>query len=718
MGKTEFQPSLCLVLALSACTSPKPPKPTVAEAPPVSKGSMEEIFGKAVHDPFRWLEDVKDPEVQSWMDAQNQLARKHLAELPGREALQARLKALTYVDSVSVPVLRGDRRFFVRQPKDAEKGLLYVKVGKAEPSVLIDMNTLSEDGSTSLGVWVPSKDGKKLAYALKPNNMDEATLYVMDVDTRAISEIDVIPGAKYAEPQWTADGNGFFYTWLPEEGSVPTAERPGYSEVRFHRLGATAADDTVIHPKLGDPTRFIWPEISSDGRYLFINIWRGWSENDLFVRRFADGEKPEDATFSLERGWKVLAQAKKARFEVRTYKDTLFISSNEGAPRLQIFAVDGKDPAPAKWKLIIKEDKDAVIEHFGVAGGKLLVAYMRNAASELGLFAPDGKRIRPVKLPAVGSLTGLSGESTNDTFYYGFSAFLHPGEIYESSIKSGKSTVFAKIEVPVKPEDFETEQVFYHSKDGTRVSMFIVKKKGLEKNGALPTLLYGYGGFNISLTPKFLGRLIPWLEDDGVYAVPNLRGGGEYGEAWHQAGMMHNKQNVFDDFIAAAEYLIKEKYTRPDKLAIAGRSNGGLLVGAAMTQRPDLFRAVICGVPLLDMVRYHLFGSGKTWIPEYGDPDKAEDFEVLFAYSPYHRVTDGADYPSLLMASADSDDRVDPMHARKFVARLQAAAKDQRPRLLRIEKNSGHGGADLRRSAVEQGVDELTFLWDQVGVKP
>lgn len=720
MPNSKLSSGVCLLLGVLGCKSAETPEPAAVKEPvPASeKGKMEVIFGKQVHDPFRWLEDVKAPEVQSWMDEQDKLARQHLAQLPGREALVQRLEALTYVDSVSVPSMRGDRRFFLRQPKDAEKGILYVKIGKAEPRVLIDPNTLSPDGSTSLGTWVPSRDGKKLAYALKANNMDEATLYVMDVDTGAISDVDVIPGAKYAEPQWTGDGSGFFYTWLPEEGSVPTAERPGYSEVRFHRLGQKAEQDALIHPRLGDPTRFIWPEVSHDGRYLFINIWRGWSENDLYLRRLADGDEPEDLSFSLERGWKVLAKDQKARFEVRTYKDTLLISSNQDAPRLQIFSVDGRDPAREKWKLVLKEDPEAVIEHFGVAGGKLLVSFLRNAASELALFGLDGKRVRSVKLPTLGSLTGLSGEADSDTFYYGFSSFLYAGEIFESSIKTAKTSVFAKVEVPVKPEDFDVEQVFYPSKDGTKVSMFVVKKKGLQKNGALPTLLYGYGGFNISLTPRFLGRLIPWLEEGGVYAVPHLRGGGEYGEAWHQAGMLHNKQNVFDDFVAAAEYLQREQYTNPDKLAIAGRSNGGLLVGAAMTQRPELFRAVICGVPLLDMVRYHLFGSGKTWIPEYGDPEKAEDFEVLLAYSPYHRLTENTPYPALLMASADSDDRVDPMHARKFVARLQAAAVGERPRLLRIERNSGHGGADLRRAAVEQGVDELSFLYSELRVKP
>jgi prolyl oligopeptidase len=696
------------------------------------------LHGVNVPDPYRWLEDEKSPEVKQWMAAQDALTRTTLSRLPEREAIAQRLRELFYVDSVSPPVQRGRRLFYLRRQATKEKAVLYMRelpknhrpgtppppLGSqpdASERVLIDPNTLSSDGSVSLGRWVPSKDGRRLAYALKPNNADEAILHVMDLRTGKDLP-DLIEGAKYASPSWTPDGRGFYYTWLPVDKNIPTADRPGYSEIRFHRLGTPPAKDPVVRPRTNDPTVFQGVHLSRDGRYLFTSIQHGWSSTDYYVQDLRKDPKPGAALRPLVVG-------KKALFNVEAYsgkgappQGVFFVHTNEGAPRWQLFAVDPAHPERERWKQVIPQSPDAVLDEVSVVGGHLAAGYLKNAASELKVLTLQGQPVGQLPLPTVGTSSGLVGLPDQDDAYFSFSSFTYPQEVYHTSLKAGaigKVDRFFKVALPIDPAAFEVEQVFYPSKDGTRVSMFIVHKKGLQKDGNTPTLLYGYGGFNISLTPRFSGSLYPWLERGGVYALPNLRGGGEYGEEWHQAGMGTRKQNVFDDFIAAAEWLIQNRYTRPERLAIRGGSNGGLLVGAALTQRPDLFRAVACAVPLLDMVRYHKFGSGKTWIKEYGSADDAELFKVLHAYSPYHHVQAGKRYPALLMLSADSDDRVDPMHARKMTAALQAAlagTPGARPQLLRIEKHAGHGGADLVKSEVESTTDQLSFFLWQLGM--
>lgn len=399
---------------------------------------------------------------------------------------------------------------------------------------------------------------------------------------------------------------------------------------------------------------------------------------------------------------------------MEVWKDRFYVLTNEGAPRYRIFSVDPKRLERNAWTEIVREDPEAVLNEHAIVGGHLALNYLRNASTELELRALDGKNKRSLKLPALGTASNLLGNEDEDTAYFSFSSYAHPDEIYRTSIKSGKTERWWKVEVPIDPSRFVVERLEFPSKDGTRVSMFIVHAKDMVKDAARPTLLYGYGGFNVSLTPQFAATIVPWLESGGIYAVVHLRGGGEYGEAWHEGGMLSKKQNVFDDFIAAAEFLIRERYTRSDRLAIRGGSNGGLLVGAAMTQRPELFGAVVCAVPLLDMLRYPLFGAGKAWIPEYGDPALEADFRTLYAYSPYHRVRAGTSYPALLLESADSDDRVDPMHARKFAAAIGAATSSREPVLLRIESKAGHGGADMITKTAERAADELAFLLDTV----
>jgi prolyl oligopeptidase len=681
----------------------------VTAPPPTRTVDVKDtLFGVEVRDPYRWLEDVRDPEVQAWMTAQDRAARAVLATVPGRDRLLHRFRELYYLDALSAPVHRGSRYFYTRRHADREKAVAYWREGASgEEHVLLDPNTMSADGSTSLGVWVPSWDGLQVAYALRKNNADEATLYVMDVASGRVSDVDVIEGAKYADPAWTPEGDGFYYTWLPTDPSIPAADRPGRAELRFHRVGTAPATDRRVREATGDPRTFLSVDLSRDGRWLFAYVSHGWNSTDVFLRDLAGRDQP----------WRPLVTGRDALFSVQAWRDRFFILTNERAPRFRVMRADAARPQPEHWTEIVPEAKDAVIEDLRLLGGHLVLGYLKDATSRLEVRTLDGVRVREQALPALVSTFGLTGNPDEDEAFFGYQSYTIAPEVHRLSVASGEARLWSAVKVPVEASAFEVEQVWYPSKDGTRISMFVVRRKEMPRDGRTPFLLYGYGGFSVSERPAFTTAFFPWLEAGGGFAVANLRGGGEYGEEWHRAGMLHRKQNVFDDFIAAAEYLQKSGYTRPDRLAIMGGSNGGLLVGAAMVQRPELFRTVSCGVPLLDMVRYHLFGSGKTWIGEYGSADDEAEFRTLFAYSPYHHVA-RAPYPSVLMTSADTDDRVDPMHARKMTGALQAATTSGRPVLLRIEKNAGHGGADMVKQAVELSADRYGFLMREVGLTP
>ncbi|MFN7142843.1 MAG: prolyl oligopeptidase family serine peptidase, partial [Myxococcota bacterium] len=638
-------------LALSACArpaaiapAPAPAADTVsapAPAPwPATRrvDTVETLGGVAVPDPYRWLEDEKSAEVQAWMGAQDDYARAELKALPGRDELAARFKELYYVDAVGTPTLRGNRYFYMRTHADKEKAVLYWRDGaEGAEKVLLDPNTWSTDGTVSLGDWAPSWDGKRLAFAKRPNAADEAILHVVDVDTGTVSTVDVIEGAKYAEPDWTADGKGFFYEWLPTDPSIPVDARPGYTEIRYHALGTDPAKDTLVRARTGDPKTFLSAYLGADGRYLFVSVSRGWNENDVWLK---DLKKDKD--------FRLLAEGRDALYSPFVWKDTLYVSTDEGAPRGRIFKAPIAKPERANWVEIVKEDPSATLESASVVGGHLALAYLKDAASELRVAKITGEAVRTIPLPSIGTASALSGLPDKDDAYFAFSSFTTPRQVYRTSIGKGAVDLWAKVELPIDPSPYLVEQVRYTSKDGTSIPMFLVRRKDAPRDGTNKTLLYGYGGFSVSMTPSFRSSIYPWLEAGGIYAVANLRGGGEYGKDWHDAGKGANKQNVFDDFIAAGEYLVKEGWTRPEHLGISGGSNGGLLVGAAMTQRPDLWGAVVCSVPLLDMLRYHLFGSGRTWIPEYGSAEDPAQLEVLRAYSPYQRVKEGTAYPALL----------------------------------------------------------------------
>ncbi len=701
-------PGILVLVPLLALALARPSRARAADSstkpayPPTRRTQASDVIhGVTVLDPYRWLEDEKSPEVKAWMKAQDDFARQTLSALPERAAIAARLRELLYVDSLGAPVHRGSRYFLTRRHADQEKSIVNWKEGAdGAEKVLLDPNAWSSDGSAGLGGWSVSWDGTKVAYQKKVNNSDEATLYVMDVATGKVSDVDVIEGAKYAHASWTPDGSAFYYTKLPVDPRIPASERPGWADVRLHRIGTDPKTDTIVKEKLGDPTTFQHVFITRDGRFLFHVVQHGWTSHDVFFR---DLEK--DAASAA---WTPLAVGIKAHFEVDNFGRTLFVKTDDGAPRGRIFAVDPANPARAAWKEVVPERRDASLQSFGVVGGKLALEYLKNASSLLEVRNLDGTLVREVPLPGIGSASNLQGRDDEDEAYFSFTSFTTPTAIYRDVREDRRHVALLPGEGARRRLALHGEQVFYPSKDGTRVSMFIVHRKDFKRDGTARAMLYGYGGFLVSLTPAFSASLFPWLERGGVYAVPNLRGGGEYGEEWHKAGMLLKKQNVFDDFAAAAAYLEKEKWTSKDRLVLRGGSNGGLLLGAAITQHPELFRVALCGVPLLDMVRYHLFGSGKTWISEYGSADDPAQFKALYAYSPYHHVKAGTKYPSVLLLSADSDDRVDPMHARKFAAALQAASTDG-PVLLRIEKHAGHGGADLVKATVEARADEYAF---------
>lgn len=692
-------------VAAAPAPGPKPGRAyPAAPAQPLS----EEVFGQAVQDPYRWLEDVKSPEVRTWMDAEDKLARDELAKLPGRDAVAARLRELLYVETVTAPTRRGNRFFYSRRRADQEKSVTYFREGEqGKEQVLIDPNALSPDGSISLHGSVTTLDGKSVLYSLHKNNADYGTLHVMDVSTRKVSSIDTIDNVRGAG-SWTPKGDGFYYSHYPTREGLSEADRLGESVVRFHKLGTDPHQDPVIHEKTGDPKRVMSASISRDGHWLVLFISKGTSANDIYYR---DMRKPGGS-------WLPLAVSDSMKsFSVIAWKDRFYVRTNDGADNYHLYKVDPRHPDRASWKEIVPEDTRAVLEGTTIVGNRLSLVYLRDVKNEIELRSLDGAPVRKVPLPGIGSTSGIFGDPEQDDAYFTFSSFISPPNIYKTSIKKGGTSVWFSLKVPIDPAPYEIEQLWFTSKDGTRVPMFVVHRKDMPKDGSTPFLLTGYGGFNLPSLPGYLGTIYPWLEAGGGYALANMRGGGEFGESWHQAGMKDRKQNVFDDFIGAAEHLVKIGYTSQERLAIRGGSNGGLLVGAAMTQRPDLFRAVICQVPLLDMVRYHRFGLGKLWIPEYGSAENEADFKVLYGYSPYHHVTPGTQYPALLMLSADSDDRVDPVHARKMVAALQAASSSDRPIWLRIEHNASHGGADLVKQSVEQSADAYAFLMRELDLK-
>jgi prolyl oligopeptidase len=706
-------------------TPPNSTPPTEAASPPMPKlpltypptrtVDVSEIhFGVAVTDPYRWLEDGKSDEVKTWLAAQNKLARSYLDPLPGRAALEKRYSQLLRVDTITAPDRAGDRYFYMKRKAAQEKAVLYwrpVNDPKAE-HVLIDPNAFMATNNAALGASSATLDGKLLAYTLKPNNADEATLYVKEVESGKDLPGEVIEGAKYADPSWLPDGSGFIYTYLPPADPAHPEDRPGLAVVRYHKLGIDPKHDPTIHGKTGDPTKFVSAYVSRDGKWIFFVQQNGWDKNDLYYQPLHG-----QPTAALADSWKPIVVGKDFLYSLDPWKGEAYILTNEDAPRYRLFKVNLDDPTRAKWRLIVPESPTAVLQGLGLVGGHLVLDQLENVTSRIDICDLDGKLVRHLELPGIGT-AGVEGDPEYNELFYEFNNFTEPPEIFQTSVTDPAAKLWAKIEIPVDPSPYVVEQKFFESKDGTKVPMFIVHRKDILLDGSTPFLVYGYGGFGVNQTPGFWAGAYPWLEAGGGFAMVNLRGGGEFGEEWHQDGMLLKKQNVFDDCIAAAQYLVREGYTKPERLAVRGGSNGGLLAGAVLTQHPELFRAVICEVPLLDMVRYDQFGSGKTWVPEYGSPNDPEQFKALYAYSPYHHVIPGTKYPAVLICSAANDDRVDPMHARKMAAALQSATSSTNPILLRVEAQSGHGGGDQVKKTIEYGTDIWGFLIHELGARP
>jgi prolyl oligopeptidase len=678
-------------------------------APPTTRTEdiRERLHGVEVADPYRWLEDAKAPAVQKWTEEQNAYTRAVLDQLPGRKKVHDELGKLLEIGSLGTPKPAKGRYFYTKREGTQNQPVLYVREGlQGKEGVLVDPNQLAPDGTVALDWWFPSRDGSLVAYGLSKNGNEKSTLHVRVVATGKDLP-DTIEHTRACSVAWLPDAQGFYYTRYPAPNSVPKGEENYHRHVFLHRLGNDPSKDEEVFGQ-GRPAED-WPNVglSPDGRWLVVTEEQGWAKSEVFFR---DTTK-KDAAFVP------LVEKVPALFDVVVRNDRLYVHTNDQAPRYRLYAVDPLKPARPSWVEIIPEGKD-VLEGVAAIGDFLIAQYMHRASARLELCDRQGKALREVKLPTLGSVAGLGGEWDGTELLFGFQSFTVPPSIYRVDLKTKETSLWQQVQADIDFAAYEVEQVSYPSKDQTPVTMFLAHKKGLKRDGRNPTVLYGYGGFNISLTPTFNASRFLFLEHGGLLAIPNLRGGGEYGEEWHQAGMLGKKQNVFDDFLAAATYLIDNHYTSREKLAILGGSNGGLLVGAALTQRPDLFRAAVCMVPLLDMLRYHQFLIARLWIPEYGSSASPEQFKWLYAYSPYHHVKKGKKYPAVLLEAAESDTRVDALHARKMAARLQTATASEQPILLRLETKAGHGAGKPRTKVLDELTDVWSFLFWQLGIQP
>jgi prolyl oligopeptidase len=692
----------------SSSTPSIPPK--AAEKPVIDM-----YHGTKVLDNYRWLEDGKNPETQKWVEQEMAYTRGILDGLAGRDAIHKRLTELLSIGSVTPPTIAGRHYFYTKREGMQNQPVLYVRDGlNGADRVLVDANKLAADGTIALDWFQPSDNGKYVAYGTSPSGSEMSTLHIIETKTGAILH-DTIERTRAASIAWKRDNSGFYYTRYPKKGDVPDGQEMYNRHVYYHEI----ANDPEDHPEDSDPLIFgqgrdaeDWPNVSlsNDGLWLLINVAQGWTKSELFLMDVKAGTPPTRVT-----------NGKNFLYSAEVYNDRLFITTDEDAPRYRVFVADAGNYDREAWKELIPQS-DAVLQGTAVFGGKLFAQYEQNASSQLKLFDLQGKKLNDLLLPAIGTVFGLGGRWDRSELFYGFQSFTFAPSIYRYDLKDGSTSLWTKVDAPsLDPAAYEVNQEWFHSKDGTRVPMFVVHKKGVQKNGHNPTLLTGYGGFNLSLTPTFSRTAYLWMEHGGIYAVANLRGGAEFGEDWHRAGMLEKKQNVFDDMIASAQHLISEKYTDKNHLAIQGGSNGGLLMGAMITQRPDLFRAVICQVPLLDMIHYQDFQIAKLWIPEYGTSENAEQFKWLYAYSPYHHVKPGTEYPAILFMTADTDTRVDPMHAKKMSALMQSEAKNgtshTRPILLRIESKAGHGAGKPVTKQIEEFTDVYSFLFWQLGVR-
>ncbi|WP_395845904.1 prolyl oligopeptidase family protein [Cystobacter fuscus] len=700
--------------------APAPSAPSASVATPVSapKGLsypaarkddvVDDYHGTKVADPYRWLENPDSPESRQWIEAQNQLTFGYLEKIPLRSRLKQRMTELWDYERFSVPWKQGSRYFFFRNDGLQSQSVLYTADSlSAEPRVLLDPNTLSSDGTVALAGQNITDDGHLLAYGVATAGSDWKELRVRDVRTGKDLP-DIIKWVKFSDASWTRDGKGFFYSRYDEpKTSEALSGANYYQKLYFHQLGTPQSQDTLVYERKDQKEWGFGGRVTDDGRYLVINVSRGTEQKNLVF--YKDLKDPKAKVVELLRDWD-------AEYDFIANDGTLFwFKTDLDAPRGRVVAIDLRKPERKEWKEIIPQGEETIAS-VDMVNELFLLNVMKDAHSVVRRVSRDGKPQGELALPGLGSVSGLNGKRQDTETFYSYSSYTTPPTVYRYDVKSGQSTVFKAPKVKFDPSQYETEQVFFQSKDGTRVPIFLSHKKGLKWDGTTPTLLYGYGGFNVPLTPGFSVANLVWMEQGGLYAVVNLRGGGEYGREWHEAGTKLRKQNVFDDFIGAAEYLIAQKYTSTPRLAISGRSNGGLLIGAAVTQRPDLFGVALPGVGVLDMLRFHKFTIGWAWTSDYGSAENPEEFKALHAYSPLHQVKPGTRYPAMLVHTADHDDRVVPGHSFKFTAAAQAAQAGEAPVLIRIETKAGHGAGKPTGKIIEEYSDLWAFALDQMGV--
>ncbi|MEI6508831.1 MAG: prolyl oligopeptidase family serine peptidase [Bacteroidota bacterium] len=698
---------LIIVISIIACNNKKMERKEIAVGayPQTKKGNVtDDYFGTKVADPYRWLEYDTAADVAEWVKAENKITHDYLDQIPFRKNIKERLTQIWNFPKYGTPFKEGEFYYFYKNNGLQNQSVLYRTKNLNDTSateLFLDPNKLSDDGTASLASVTFSKDHNLCAVGVAQSGSDWNELFVMDVASKNKLS-DKISWVKFSGATWC--GNGFYYSRYdePKKGKEFSNQNQ-FMKIYYHEMSKKQGDDKLIYEDKEHPLRYFNASITEDERFLFINISEGTSGSEILVQDLSKHEKD----------FKLLAKGFVNNFSVVDNNgEKILLHTDLDAPRYRLVEVDPNNPDTKNWKDIIPQSKD-LLEYIGTGGGKLFPVYLKDASSKVFQYDYTGKMEHEILLSGIGTVSGVGGKKEDKELFYSFVSYTNPGAIYHYDIASGEAKLYRQTEVKFNPDEFETKQIFYPSKDGTKIPMFIICKKGIKLDGTNPTMLYAYGGFNISMTPGFSVSRIMFLENGGVYAVANLRGGGEYGEDWHKAGMLDKKQNVFDDFIAAAEYLIKEKYTSSDKLAINGGSNGGLLIGACMTQRPELYKVCIPQVGVLDMLRYHKFTIGWGWAVEYGKSDSAADFNYLIKYSPLHNVKEGTHYPSTMIMTADHDDRVVPAHSFKFAAELQAKHKGTNPVLIRIDSKAGHGAGKPTTKLIDDATDMWSFvLWN------
>jgi prolyl oligopeptidase len=663
---------------------------------------IEQLHGVDVVDPYRWMEEPDTPELRQWIEDQNRLTFSLLEQIPRRQEIRDRMTELWNYEKYGIPFKRGSRYFFTYNEGLKNQSVLYwMESLDAEPQELLDPNTLSEDGTVALMGYAVSKDGRYLAYGLSASGSDWMEWRVRSVETGE-DLTDHLQWIKFSGASWTKDNDGFFYSRYDEPEDGETYKSANYNQkLYYHSLGSPQSEDEVVYAR---PDHKEWGfngRVSEDGQYLIISVWKGTHRlSNLFYQDLAEGGAVVELLTDFEADYTFIGND----------GPLFYIYTDLDAPNGRVIAIDVRKPERANWREIIAEGSDA-IDNVSYVGGKLIVVYLHHAQSLVHVYATDGQLVRALDLPGIGTVGGFGGRSDDPETFFAFTSFTSPGTIYRYNVENDELTLFRQPALPFDPEDYVTEQLFYPSNDGTRVPMFIIRRKDVTPGPGVPLYQYGYGGFTISLTPQFRASWLVWMEMGGVIAQPNLRGGGEYGKAWHDAGKILKKQNVFDDFIAASEWLIAGGYASRASLAIGGGSNGGLLVGACLTQRPDLYAAAVPAVGVLDMLRFHKFTIGWAWTSDYGSPDNEDEFHALMAYSPYHNAKPGTVYPATLITTGDHDDRVYPAHSFKFAAALQHAQAGDEPILIRIETKAGHGAGKPTAKVIEETADVWAFLW-------